>query len=291
MRKEQFLNRATVHSFIDWISLRLDGNKCFNHIYILKRPRGVVWECDSIYSAYENYKWAFTCKSPLSSDSLTGETFEECKFLLTNLSNGLRESIAQNDTILCQKYCIAILDWGGVLNGNKNKVFELGDNITTYFSDCKERLNANVFNLNGNYRDIIMTAGFTKIYSLLIDDFIIYDGRVGAALGLLVRKYCEEKALRAIPPELLFAYGNSKGDNYGIQNRRNPSQGIFKFPLLIANKRHTENNIRANWMLKEILSKSFSKFNTIEPQTRLRAFESALFMIGYDVLQTLNQKI
>ena len=120
----------------------------------------------------------------------------------------------------------------------------------------------------------------------LIDDFIIYDGRVGAASGLLVRKYCEEKGLKTIPIELLFAYGNSKENTVGVQNRRNPSQGIYKFPLLIANKKHTENNIRANWILKEILSKSISKFNTIEPQTKLGAFESALFMIGYDVLQT-----
>lgn len=286
MRKEQFLNRAAVQSFIDWISLRLDDKGSFKHHYILKRPRGVLWECDSIYSAYENYQWAFTCKSPISGYSLTGKTFEECKLLLTDLSIGLKESVSQNDTELCQKYCISILDWGGVINGNKNKILELGNSITTYLSDCKERLNADVFNLNGNYSDIIMTAGFTKLYSLLIDDFIIYDGRVGAALGLLVRKYCEEKGLRTIPPELLFAYGNSKGDTYGVQNRRNPSQGMYKFPLLIANKKHTENNIRANWILKEILSKSVSKFSKIEPQTRLRAFESALFMIGYDVLHT-----
>ena len=286
MRKEQFLNRAAVQSFIDWLSLRLDDNGSFKHHYILKRPRGVLWECDSIYSAYENYQWTFTCKSPLSGYSLKGETFEECKHLLTDLSNGLKESIAQNDTELCQKYCISILDWGGVIPGNQSKVLGLDDNITTYFRNCKERLNADVFNLNGNYSDIIMTAGFTKIYSLLIDDFIIYDGRVGAALGLLVRKYCEEKGLRTIPPELLFAYGNSKDNTVGVQNRRNPSQGIYKFPLLIANKKHTENNIRANWILKEILSKSVSKFSTIEPQTRLRAFESALFMIGYDILQS-----
>lgn len=286
MRKEQFLSRTAVQSFIEWISLRLDDKGSFNHHYILKRPRGVLWECDSIYSAYENYQWSFNCKSPLSGYSLTGETFEECKLLLTDLSNGLKESIAQNDTELCQKYCISILDWGGVIHGNKNKVLGLDDDITTYFRNCKERLNADVFNLNGHYSDIIMTAGFTKIYSLLIDDFIIYDGRVGAALGLLVRKYCEEKGLRAIPPELLFAYGNSKGDDYGVQNRRNPSQGMYKFPLLTPNKKHTENNIRANWILKEILNKSVSKFNTIDLQTQLRAFESALFMIGYDVLQT-----
>ena len=36
-----------------------------------------------------------------------------------------------------------------------------------------------------------MNAGFVKIYSLLCDDCVIYDGRVGAALGLLTRQFCE----------------------------------------------------------------------------------------------------
>lgn len=29
-----------------------------------------------------------------------------------------------------------------------------------------------------------MNSGFAKLYSLIIDDFVIYDSMVGAALGL-----------------------------------------------------------------------------------------------------------
>ena len=35
-----------------------------------------------------------------------------------------------------------------------------------------------------------MNSGWTKVYALMLDDFPIYDGRVGAAMGYLVRRYC-----------------------------------------------------------------------------------------------------
>lgn len=288
MNKTQFLNAESVQSFIKWITPKLDKSGSFKHAYIMKRPNGILWECDSIYSAFENYKWSFTCKHPVSSISFEGETFEECKDLLAELSFGLRESVIQDNPELCKKYCLAILEWGKVKNGNANKVLDLGLNIISYLKNCINRLNTNIFDTKDNYDDIIMSAGFSKIYSLLIDDFIIYDGRVGAALGLLVKSYCEEKGLRTIPYELIFAYGNAKGDAESVFKRRNASNDTYKFPLLHPQKNHTENNFRANWLLKEILDKSDSKFNQIQPKLKLRAFEASLFMIGYDVVQSIS---
>ena len=208
MNKIQFLNAESVQSFIKWITPKLDTSGSFKHAYILKSPKGKPWECDSLYTAFENYKWIFTCKHPISNINFNGETFEESSILLTELGNGLRKSVLQKDIESCKKYCFAILAWGGVSYGNNDKVLNLGNEITSYLNNCREKLNADTFDTKGSYKDIIMTAGFTKIYSLLMDDFVIYDSRVGATLGLLVRKFCEEKRLIAIPLELLFAYGN-----------------------------------------------------------------------------------
>ena len=203
------------------------------------------------------------------------------------MSYGLRESVSQNNPELCKKYCLSILQWGKVQNGNEDKVLDLGSDIVLYLKKCISKLNPNEFDTNNNYSDIIMSSGFTKIYSLLMDDFVIYDGRVGAALGLLVKTFCEEKGLQTIPSELLFAYGNAKGDANTVQKRRNASNSKYKFPLLDPNRNHTVNNIRANWLLKEILDKSDSKFNEIPMKLRMRGLEAALFMIGYDVLQSV----
>ncbi|MDR6564455.1 MULTISPECIES: hypothetical protein [unclassified Arcicella] len=291
MNKIEFLSKEPVQAFIKWIAPKLDGDDSFIHSYMMKRPKGSVWECNSIYSAFENYKWGFTCYHPIRQIRFTGKTFEDCKVLLEELGDGLRKSVDNNDSELCQKYCIAILDWGGVMHGNKQKVEALGADISSYLKNCTDKLNPNIFDTKGSYyEDIIMTAGFTKIYSLLVNDFVIYDGRVGAALGLLVRMFCEEKGLSIIPSELLFAFGNAKGDVYGIDNKRNPSNNLYTFPLLTQNKKHTENNIRANWLLKEILDKTESKFSKIDSREQLRAFESALFMIGYDVSQANHLK-
>ena len=67
-----------------------------------------------------------------------------------------------------------------------------------------------------------MNAGFVKIYSLLCEHCVIYDGRVGAAWGLLVRQFCEATHRTTVPPCLAFAFGSPKeapniqqDDNYG----------------------------------------------------------------------------
>ncbi|MTK13892.1 MAG: hypothetical protein F8N39_18065 [Clostridiaceae bacterium] len=287
MNKTEFLERTSVRSFIEWISSRLDVPKGFEHRYIMKRPKGQVWECDSIYSAFENYNWSFTCLHAGIGKSVKGKTFDESKKLLSELSVGLNKSIEGSNAELCQRYCFSILDWGGVLPKNREKILSIGNDIVEYFKSARIKLNPSTFNTNDNYEDIIMNAGFTKIYSLFIEDFIIYDGRVGAALGLLVRKYCEDLGLSAIPPELCFAYGNARESrpNERVQNRRNPSNEKYKFPVLgNIHVKHTNNNLRANWLLKEILTQCNSRFTMLEKNTQLRALESALFMIGYDVL-------
>lgn len=120
-----------------------------------------------------------------------------------------------------------------------------------------------------------------------MDDFVIYDGRVGAALGLIVRQFCQESGFRKVPDFLRFAYGNARQGTYtkGEMNRRNPGTAEYKFPQLTNNYQlHTENNLKANWLLKELVESTSSRFSLLPKEIKLRALESALFMIGYDVI-------
>jgi hypothetical protein len=141
----------------------------------------------------------------------------------------------------------------------------------------------------GNHEGII-NSGFTKLYALLIDNFIMYDGRVGAALGLLGRLYAEEMGLEKIPQAIEFSFGSGKV-SVGKQlagNRRNPSKGRYKLSEFSGNHyRHINDNIKASWLLKALADKTTSRFALL-PQgpllnERLTAIQSALFMIGYDV--------
>ncbi|HEY5561056.1 MAG TPA: hypothetical protein VIK72_04725 [Clostridiaceae bacterium] len=89
-----------------------------------------------------------------------------------------------------------------------------------------------------------------------------------------------------VPEELLFAWGRGRENKYisSQLNKRNPSSGSLMFPeLLNKPKRHTESNIRANWLINAILKTTDSKFNKLEKGMQMRALEGALFMIGYKV--------
>lgn len=52
-------------------------------------------------------------------------------------------------------------------------------------------------------------AGITKVYSLVLEDFIIYDSRVAATLGWLVATFCRAGA-REVPDALRFPWMPAK---------------------------------------------------------------------------------
>jgi hypothetical protein len=283
MIRNEYVNRLPVNEFIIWIEEKLDNKNAFIHKYTMKKP-AMKWNCSSIYSAYENYYWPFKSQNPINGEIVSGKTFLESLNFLNRMRTGLKESIIRQDIELVRKFCFAILSWGGVLPRNDKKIIELEDTIIDYFIKVKEILNPEHCNIENSFNNIIMNSGFTKIYSVLIDDFIIYDGRVGAALGLLVRRFCEEKGIDTIPQELLFAFGKGRESKPTAINRRDPSLGRYKFPNLQNNPiEHIRNNIKANWLLKEILLNTNSKFNNLDKSVQMRALEAALFMIGYDV--------
>lgn len=275
LSKEHFLADKYVQDFISWLGQKLDGE--FKHFYKRKKNKK-NWGCNSIFEAYKNYNWEFRLKEKEVS------SFEDSSLCLNELSSQLRDSINQGDNELCQEACLAILKWGGALRNNEQKIKNLGNSLIRYLQEARDKLTTDTIEEADFYktlfeRTIYMNSGFSKIYSLYIDDYIIYDSRVGAALGLLVRKFAEERNLSHVPEMLTFAYGNGRG---GVN--RNPSSDKYKFPLLRSGDRynnHIENNLKANWLLKETLLRNESQFN--KEKDSLRALEAALFMIGYSV--------
>lgn len=284
MKKNEYCESSSVQEFISWISCLMDKEDSFMHTYIIAKTKE-KWKCNSIYSAFENYKWPFYCTDN-NDKRMYGISFWDSKKLLDGCSKQLKESLNLDDEEACFSACRQILEWGGVTNKNLDRIRQM-KNRCEYFkhvikvfdsnSDLKEYANS----------DIIMNSGFTKIYSLIVNDFIIYDSRVGAALGLLVKSFCEETKKEKIPEELLFSWGLKRKTSYDqlkySENSRNPSNQLYKFPLLNSSKLHINNNVRANWLLKEILNKTNSKFNSLDKGISLRAIEAALFMIGYEV--------
>jgi len=258
--KNDYLMSQSIVSFLSWLTPLLDTPQSFLHSYTQKKPKRYL-RFDNLYSAYEQYDW-----------SLSGE--------ISDLSVVLAKAIEQRNEQDCERTCYEILKWGGVLRGNCDRIAHHSPNLCSYLQYVKERLSIDMTSDAYYQKEIEITAGFSKIYSAYIKDFIIYDSRVAAALGLLVRTFCEQSGISTIPYELCFAW--TVGRSSGV---RNPSLGSLIFPQLKIYKPedYLENNIRANWLVSAIADITTSKFSLIDRDNRPRAIEQALFMIGYDV--------
>ena len=122
-----------------------------------------------------------------------------------------------------------------------------------------------------------------KIYSLLCDDCVIYDGRVGAALGLLTRQFCEATGHTEVPSALEFAFGTPKeARNTKNTKVRDPSHGPLRFPRLGPDARfHTVQAMRANWFIGRALNRNPNAFSAGEEG--FHELAAGFFMVGYDL--------
>ena len=285
--RKEYLDDEIVQGFILWLTKMLDEPGSFTREYYLAKAKR-VWYCTNLFDAYEKYWWPFRSFCPQTGRTVTWESFNDSFAYLTDTAQVLRNAVEQEDKEATLQASLAVLRWGGVLMRNDKKLFDMNDTLCMYYKMAMRKLHVLSAKLGDNY-PIIMNSGFTKIYSLLIDDFIIYDGRVGAALGLLSRKYTEERSCKSIPDSIRFSYGAGRREEQtGIsENRRNPSTAEFRLPSFTNHpQRQTDDNVKANWLLGELAKKnsSFADLPAVGCLNyRVTAIQAALFMIGYDV--------
>lgn len=286
--REDYLKEKSVQDFSDWLDSKFDPAGVFNHSFYLAKAK-LHWQCRSLYEAFENYRWEYNIYCSLNSNQAKGSSFKESFKYMEDLAGTLRSAVRNGNNPLAIKASLSMLAWGGVLAWNQERIEQLGSQICNYFTYVQESLDLQKVSLQFQ-NDIHINSGFTKLYFLLVDDFVMYDGRVGAALGLLGRLYAEETGLAAIPDPVKFSFGSGKvaAPNNKV-NRRNPSTNKYKLPEFGGNRvRHLTDNIKASWLLKAIADRTSSRFSLL-PQDpplnmRLTAIQSALFMVGYDVI-------
>jgi hypothetical protein len=118
---------------------------------------------------------------------------------------------------------------------------------------------------------------------VLLDYCVIYDGRVGAALGLLARQFCQQTGLKRVPANLAFVCGTPKeGAHPKHPKNRDPSVGELKFPKLGHDSQvHTEHTMLANWFLRGALALNPGPFT--KGEAGFHELAAGLFMVGYDL--------
>lgn len=278
MIKKEYLSIKDVTDFCNWFADNLESD-LLAHSWGNRRTHHVM-EFQHIYDAYNQYEWQFNLRLP-DKPSCNGSSFNENYYALKTLKSGLHDAVMGKNDSDTLAWTHSILRWGGVFPKNGRWLIKNQAGLAAYFNDRAEYLGKNSDDtLLGELSRF--NSGMTKIYSLLVDDFIIYDTRVAAALGWVVVKYCQEKKLEKVPESLRFPWGTAKeAPNTLNPKQRNPSVGHLKFPRLQSGSEYARWNLRASWLLWDVINKTQSCFKGID--NSLRALEAALFMIGYDL--------
>lgn len=288
MHRDQYLGTTSsattshvVGDFVDWLANNLGNTSLFTHEYTDRRS-GIRWQFQGLQDACARYQWRHkgALGVPPGTDlTSNGEA-------LNALSSALRSSINPANDQAAFSAAADVMIWGGVQAGNIRwlsiNINNLAQTLTsTAAALTRGDLTEQILVSN----DLRFNAGMTKVYSLLVNDFIIYDSRVAAALGWIVVKYCQEKQLSSVPAELAFPWAPSKeGPNAKSPKNRNPARDGYSFPRLIAGAHHAEWNLKASWILAAALARApASDFAVSSAVPALRQLEAALFMIGYDL--------
>ena len=301
MNRAEFLKAADVRKFLDWLTSdagRLNSPNGVGEFFWISRSkrwtgveRGERWSAESLPAARCQYYWP-------SINPVTGAvhtSFDENAEVLDNLRCGLLNALNTPGAHGLQEACFSVLSWGGV--GNRPRVAlpvrrgpDEGGELEQYIRKVvallrqEDLTEASVRGFRTGrpepFEDSRMDSGTTKIFSLLVDEFVIYDTRVACALGGLLgvwwHRYCE-KIGTPLPPALRLRMDRT--NHRGAKVRR-------RFPNLalpgLNDGQQTPNerlwsNVRANWLCQEL-----GRRLTCQGQPmRTRDVEAALFMIGY----------
>jgi hypothetical protein len=277
MKKNTYLDDPLVRSFVEWMGQHLRAESRLGHGYA--RPGQPPLHFANLAEALELYEWDFSFLR-IDGRRCAGRSFADNAALLDEFQRRLRRATADGvDADVCDA-AVEVMRWGGVAARNERwlRANEAG------LAECLARVGTalaqedDAADLGATLR---FNAGMTKVYSLLLDYFVIYDSRVAATLAWFVANWAGE---RDIPDTLRFPCMPAKEAPKTVRRKlRNPRPGREGFPLL-GHRPHTHAkwNLRASWILRALLEANpGTAFG--EGTAGSRRLEAALFMWGYDL--------
>ncbi len=279
LNKVKLLEDNDVKEFVNFLAEKWDEGLKFN-VGIKKRGSKAVYiPIVSLKDMLDNYYWEYsinTSPKDFPKDSYKGSTLNESEAVLSYCKNKLinNKGINTNEDELRVGTEI-VFRWGGVFTkGNKIKATDKNYDLQKDYKEVIQKWN-NIYSKNADFSsrdkfDFTSNAGFTKVYSLILPDFIIYDSRVSVALAYLINL-----CFNGIIPEILNIYIPAPR---GVNTERRTVNSSF-LPTNQNNSRHFYSNVIASLLLSESLKLISDKDNTV----KLRDLEASLFMMGYDV--------
>jgi hypothetical protein len=293
MRKDRFVDNVHTKAFSLFLSNIINGTTPLDFQHNTNTYH-------SLEDAKKSYIWPpkkKTIDTPNGSIVLLGGSrLKENEKILVNLSDGLNNCLnsEQPNEEELFGWVSAIMVWGGVYTKTKNGKGNNGwleskkGTLGAYMRATLDVLRSGSDDeAHKKLLDFRSNAGTTKVHSLALSDFVIYDSRVAASLAWLVKKWASDS--RISPPEhLRFACMKANTSKWNSKSR-SPDTDIFPYFVASGDIKHHHAhatwNIRANWIIREALDLAInhnSNKQTAAFQT-LRDVEASLFMVGDDL--------
>lgn len=272
-RIDAMRNHEQISEFCQFLAHEWRGTR--HHSYAVP-PRGK----SSAWSRTVDGKWsAVGLADAVSKYAWSGKSFSENKAELDRFAADLQSAIQRDSNNDVCAILRAIMHWGGVDNKHRQKrTFEWiernADEISAKLSNAVNLIKDEWASLDSfDGVNLIMNSTMTKIVSLADPEqkLVIYDGRVGGALGFFVARFVEEREIHQydVADQLLFAVDR--------EAKRTPETKRIHFPALFGNARDRCHASMVRWASQLIWQVAK------ECQATPREIEAALFMWGYNV--------
>jgi len=272
--RADYLALPEVQGFTKYLAGLIKDQNNFSHKYVNRRSKR-VFSFSSLDDALNQYSW------PEGKND-----YKKTELVLADLRSQLRLSLAQRDEAMALAACLSVFRWGGVYAHNGPWLINYASthSVLELLEIASSELTSETVNTKLFSRDQLrMNAAFTKVYSLIIDDFLIYDSRVAAALCMIIVRYLEAEGHQALPVALnLYTMPAKEGPNAASPKNRDPNTKRFVFSKMHAREDcHALSNVKANILVSEALG--VDGFAGYPRSSSVRAVEAALFMVGYDL--------
>lgn len=192
-----------------------------------------------------------------------------------------------------QMFCavLEVFVWGDVLSGNVKKALDLYKNkkLANYIRQVTKLLTKKeiIFKTknndpnNDNEIEIIWSSGWTKVYSFINNDILIYDSRVSAFLNHTLTYDIDYNADQLTELKKLTTY------LFNFPGAENRERLVDKHKFGFKNSNPSGvNGLNANLVSSWIIELLKDKLNL---QEDFRLFERAFFMLGFDLKQIKGQ--
>jgi hypothetical protein len=266
-------NHEQMREFCQFLAHEWEGNR--QHSYAVpSRGKSRGW------SRTVNHKWsAVGLADAVSKYAWSGKNFAESKAELDRFAADLQSAIQRNSNTDVCEILRAIMHWAGVDNKHRQKrtfewIEQNADEISAKLSNVVDQIKDERASLDSfDGVNLIMNSTMAKIVSLADPEqkLVVYDGRLGGALGFFVARFTEEREIHQydVADQLLFAVDR--------EAKRTPDTNRIHFPALFGKTRDRCHASMVRWASQLIWQVAQ------ECQASPREIEAALFMWGYNV--------